>query len=126
MSRPGDALAKVRELVARDGRFRAESYLFTLEGLGQALERNRAAGRRGHITPQELLFALRDLARRQFGYLARVVFEQWGVRSTEDFGAIVFQLAEARLLSKQDSDRLEDFQQVFDFAEAFENLSEVN
>lgn len=125
MTLPGDALLKVKELVGRDGRFRVESYLFTLEGLGQALERNRSQGRRGHITPRELLLALRDEGRRQFGYLGRVVFEQWGVRNTGDFGEIVFQLADLKLLSKQDSDRREDFVDLFDFAEAFETLSET-
>ena len=54
------------------------------------------------------------LARREFGLMAPVVFERWGIDRTEDVGHIVFALIDGNVLSKNDSDRLEDFQGVFD------------
>ena len=47
-----------------------------------------------HISGQELLRGVRSLAISQFGLMARMVFRHWGVRSTTDFGHIVFELIE--------------------------------
>ena len=62
----------------------------------------------------------RDFALEQFGLTARIVLSFWGIQNTEDIGRIVFLLIEAGLLMKQDSDRLEDFEAVYDFEEDFE------
>ncbi|MFQ5843737.1 MAG: Minf_1886 family protein, partial [Planctomycetota bacterium] len=55
------------------------------------------------------------------GFLAKSVLEEWGVRSTEDLGNIVFNLVEAELLSRTESDTRQDFVGVYDFGEAFED-----
>lgn len=47
------------------------------------------------------------------------LFEEWGVRSTEDIGQIVFNMVRAQALRKTDDDKLEDFAGGFDFREAF-------
>ena len=44
---------------------------------------------------------------------------EWGVKSCEDVGEIVFNLIDAKLLGKQSSDRKEDFQNGYNFDEAF-------
>lgn len=51
--------------------------------------------------------------------LAKTVLNHWGLRTTEDFGKIVFALVEAGLMRKTDEDTLEDFQGVYDFDEEF-------
>ena len=51
--------------------------------------------------------------------LAGSVLSHWGVQSTEDFGQIVFMLIEVGLLARQPTDKLEDFERVYDFAEVF-------
>ncbi len=51
--------------------------------------------------------------------MAGDVFNSWGVRSTLDFGRIVFHLVEDGLLKKQADDSLTDFLDRFDFQEAF-------
>ena len=61
---------------------------------------------------------MRDLALREFGLMARVVFRMWGITSTADFGEIVFNLVEEGLMSKTDQDAREDFQGIFDFDRA--------
>ena len=43
------------------------------------------------------------------GPLAPTVFAEWGVRSTEDVGAIVFELVEAGQLSARAEDTILDF-----------------
>ena len=73
-----------------------------------------------HITGRELAEGCRDLAIGQFGPMARTVLQHWGIHSTTDMGEIVYALIDCNVLIKQDSDSREDFQNVFDFEEAFE------
>jgi len=77
-------------------------------------------GRRGHVSGRDLVLGLRDLARERFGLMARTVLTQWGVKSTSDFGELVFNMIEEDIMSKQDSDTRADFADIFDFEEAFE------
>jgi uncharacterized repeat protein (TIGR04138 family) len=51
--------------------------------------------------------------------MAKTVFEQWGVSTTEDFGAIVFQLVDEGLLGKTEQDKMSDFARGYDFDDAF-------
>ena len=74
-----------------------------------------------HITAAELCEGFRELAAAQFGGLAGTVLRQWGVRSTEDVGRIVFELVDRGELSKCDRDRPEDFAGLFDFETTFAN-----
>ncbi|MFW6171745.1 MAG: Minf_1886 family protein, partial [Planctomycetota bacterium] len=61
-----------------------------------------------------------QLALEQFGLMARVVLNSWGIRSTGDVGEIVYNLIGIGMMKKSPSDRREDFEDVFDFEEAFE------
>ncbi len=108
--------AAFRELEKRDGRFHERAYLFVLAALEYAQGRLPA---RRHLSGGELAWACRDFALDQFGLLASTVLAYWGVAATEDFGRIVFMLIDVGLLARQDSDRIEDFARVYDFAEAF-------
>ena len=120
MAAPPPADRKIQELVAKDSRFAAEAYKFTLDALSYTQEQFRLRGHHGHIDGHQLLLGIRDYARKLFGYLGRAVFAEWGIRTTKDFGDIVFNLIEVQLLSKQESDTKSDFEDVFDFEEAFE------
>jgi uncharacterized repeat protein (TIGR04138 family) len=106
------------QLQRRNPCFAAEAYLFVLGGLNRKLGE---LDRPRHITGSELAEAVRDLAIARFGLLARVVLEHWGVHSTEDMGEIVFLLVDHGVLSKQETDRREDFADVYSFEEVFES-----
>ena len=109
-----DVLARIR---ARGGRYDQRAYLFVLA----ALEHFQARlPERRHVSGDELACACRDFAIEQYGLLARHVFEHWGITSTTDLGTIVFTLIEVELLKAQETDRLEDFDRVYGFADAFE------
>lgn len=107
------AFAQIRE---RDGRYQERGYLFVLASLEFAQGRLPA---RRHLSGGELAWACRDFALEQFGLLAQPVLEYWGVTSTEDLGRIVFMLIDVGLLARQESDRLEDFERVYDFDDVF-------
>ena len=76
------------------------------------------AEKQHHVTGKELLEGVRDLALREFGLMARTVFQQWGIQRTDDFGEIVFNLVEAGLMSKTDEDTRRDFHEVYDLDQA--------
>lgn len=78
-----------------------------------------------HISGQQLCQAIRAFAQDQFGYMAKVVLNSWGIHTTSDFGAIVFNLIEIDCMKKSDSDRREDFDDQFDFDEAFTKQYEI-
>ncbi|MDA1039206.1 MAG: hypothetical protein O3A37_02795 [Planctomycetota bacterium] len=79
--------------------------------------RRRRAER--HLTGQELCEAARQYALQQYGYLARTVLATWGLKSTDDFGELVFNMIEIGQMRKTRHDKREDFHDVYDFREAF-------
>jgi uncharacterized repeat protein (TIGR04138 family) len=107
------ALAEIRK---RDGKYHERAYVFVLAALEFAQTRLPA---RRHLSGVELARACGDFALAQFGMLAAAVLTHWGVHATEDFGQIVFRLIDVGLLARQPSDRIEDFEHVYDFAEVF-------
>ena len=108
---------KIEEITARDGRYKANAYSFVMAALEQAIGRLSSVR---HVSGRELLEGIRETGIEQFGPMAKEVFNFWGVYATEDFGNIVFNLIDSGLLSKTDSDRLEDFIDVYDFETVFE------
>ena len=108
--------AAFQRIGRQDGRYHERGYLFVLAALEYAQVKLPA---RRHLSGAELSWACRDLAREQFGLLAPTVLAHWGITSTEDLGRIVFALIDVGLLASQPTDKLEDFERVYDFAEEF-------
>jgi uncharacterized repeat protein (TIGR04138 family) len=106
----------MERLRERNPRFHDAAYLFVLSALHFVIERLTEPR---HISGRELTEGVRDLALERFGPMARTVLEHWGIHATADVGHIVFALVETGILIKQDEDTLQDFEQVFDFDEAF-------
>ncbi|MGQ9505822.1 MAG: Minf_1886 family protein [Thermogutta sp.] len=72
-----------------------------------------------HVSGQELCEAARIYASQQYGYMAKVVLNDWGIYSTSDIGEIVYNLIRIGLMRKTKEDRREDFDNVYDFDEVF-------
>lgn len=122
MNEAPDIEAIVRQVSEKDGRYAPGAYHFLLEALEYTMRlygREKSEGTARHVGGAELLVGIRKYALQQFGMLAPVVFERWGVRRTEDFGSLVFRLIDAGHLSRQDSDSITDFADGFDFNETF-------
>lgn len=112
----------VERIVEADPRYHADAYEFLREALDHTQQQLAAEGPEllpRHVSGQQLLQGIRDLALQQFGPMAVTVLDAWGIRRCEDFGDIVFNLVEYRFLRKTDQDRKEDFQGGYDFNEAF-------
>jgi uncharacterized repeat protein (TIGR04138 family) len=113
------------ELLRRDKRYHRDAYFFIFEALRYAQEQlglgeptvsdDPEMQEQRHVTGQQLCEAIRHYAVDQYGLLAKSVLNDWGVYSTGDFGEIVFNLIDIGQMKKTDSDRREDFENVFDF-----------
>ncbi len=88
---------------------------------GKTRSRPRRERRRAerHVSGQELCEAARQYGQQQYGYLAPTVLATWGIRRTDDIGQIVFNMIDIGQMRKTRSDKLEDFQDVFQFRDAF-------
>jgi uncharacterized repeat protein (TIGR04138 family) len=86
----------VEIITIKDARYPREAYLFVREALDHTqrlLAREQQGGIR-HVSGQELLAGIKDYAATQFGPMAMMVLEEWGIRSCQDFGELVFNMVE--------------------------------
>jgi uncharacterized repeat protein (TIGR04138 family) len=109
-----EVLARIRAI---DGRYHERGYVFVLAALEWCQQHRKA---RGHISGAELARACRDFAIDRFGLTSRTVLSHWGIHSTEDIGRIVYTLIDVGLLIQHATDRIEDFEDVYDFTRTFE------
>lgn len=106
-----------------DPRYKRGAYYFLRQALDYSLKELHKDGkldRTNHLTGQQLLEGIRLYAIDQYGPMARTVFENWGVRECRDFGNIVFNLVDCKVLGKTDQDRPEDFDGGYSFSAAFD------
>ena len=108
---------KTEEISGKDARYKPDAYEFIMQAL---IFTQKKLKKQGHLSGQELAQGARDLALQQYGPMAKVVLGHWGIKSTEDFGEIVFNMVENDLLGKTDEDSREDFKGVYDFQDAFD------
>jgi uncharacterized repeat protein (TIGR04138 family) len=147
-----DSSHPIAKLIREDPRYRLEAYVFVFEALTFAQElfssdseghrkkvvsrkrRSDAASKKGpeiesderHVTGQELCEAIRRMALEQYGYMAKTVFNNWGIHGTGDFGEIVFNLIRVGQMRKTERDRREDFNDVYDFDTALKEKYRIN
>jgi uncharacterized repeat protein (TIGR04138 family) len=108
---------RIDQIAKEDGRFNPNALNFVYEGISYTAKKFYSEPT--HVTGQALSVGLRDLAIEKWGRLAQLVLESWGIKSTSDFGDIVFLMIENQWMSAQPTDTIEDFDNVFDFQTAF-------
>jgi len=113
----------VEMILAKDSRYARDAYFFVRDALDvakkQVHKENRESREEKHVTGQELLEGIRQFALNQFGPMALTVLEEWGVHNSRDFGEIVFNMVEIELLAKTEKDNRDDFNNGYDFTDAF-------
>src|SRR5215468_11549777 len=111
----------LESVVANDPRYQREAYIFLRDALDFTTKQQKKA--KGvtvrHVSGPELLEGVRQYALKEFGPMVVTVFDNWGIRSCEDIGHMVFNLIGAGIFGKTDEDSIEDFKAVYDFREAF-------
>jgi uncharacterized repeat protein (TIGR04138 family) len=117
--------AEIVSLICKeDARFDKKAYEFVRQGLDHTVKELRKkelskAERSRHVSGPELLQGIRIFGLDQYGPLTKTVLNAWGVKRCRDFGDIVFNLIEYNVFSKTESDRPEDFTDIYTFEEAF-------
>ena len=116
MERESDFYEKVEKIVEKDPRYKVAAYAFVMLALNYTLSK---LDKPRHVSGRELLGGIKEFGLSQYGPMTKTVFDYWGVRTTRDFGEIVFNLVENRLLGKTEEDKLQDFDNAYDFEEEF-------
>src|SRR5437016_5261019 len=123
-------------ITVKDSRYPREAYLFVREALDhtqRSLLKEKQSGIR-HVSGHELLAGIKTYASAQFGPMAMMVLAEWGIRSCQDFGEIVFNMVETGGCPMLSADDITDFsslakrlRQQADPVSAFlwQNLSEA-
>ena len=115
-SKKTEYVDRIEQIVEKYPEYHPDAYRFILSGLNFTI---KEIGKPGHVTGQDLSRGIMSHANEEFGPMARTVFDHWGLQETLDFGKIVYNMIEAQLMSRQETDTIEDFKDVVDFDEYF-------
>ncbi|UCE98710.1 MAG: hypothetical protein JSV82_05830 [Planctomycetota bacterium] len=110
---------KLEDIAIEDGRFSPNAVKFIYEGLGYTAK--KIATEPAHVTGQALCEGLRKLALKKWGRLAMLVLNNWGIKTTRDFGEIVYLMIKHKWMSAQPTDSVDDFDNVYNFKTAFKD-----
>jgi len=136
------------KLLEQDKRFKQEAYSFVFEALDYAQNRlhlgercpsepvivapefvsdeeemdspEEAINEGKHISGQDLAEAARQYALEMYGFMAKTVLKGFGIKSTGDIGEIVYNMIRIGRMKKTPNDSRQDFEDVYDFATAFD------
>ena len=106
----------LEKIFEKDTRYREDAYDFVMEALTYTQKKFNSST---HVSGEQILTGIRELLIKQYGPMAMNVLEHWGIQSTEDFGNIVFNLVDNKVLSKTETDSIEVFRNAYDFDEVF-------
>lgn len=104
--------AAVRQLREADPAYAPDAYYLVRDTVTYALDKQEV---HRHLSARELVLALIEYARKEYGPLAREVLTEWGVTGPADVGRIVYKLIGVKILSASPEDRPEDFLVIGDW-----------
>jgi len=110
----------IAAILKRDQRYDVHAYFFLKDALDFTLKKisEDDPGSSRHVSGEELLEGFKDCALNQFGPMAATLMEEWGVKECRDVGNMVFRLIEEQIFGKQESDKPEDFEGLFNLDRA--------
>ena len=112
----------LEQIAKEDGRFGSGAIRFVYEGLGYTVK--KVADEPRHVGGETLCEGLKKLALERWGRLAMLVLNSWGIKTTRDFGEIVFSLIKHKWMSAQPTDSIDDFNDVYNFKAVFKDQFE--
>lgn len=108
----------VHESLNRDPRYAAQGYAFLCAALEHTMKIQQKDEESRHVTGQEILAGLRDLAVLEFGPMALFVLNDWGIHQSEDVGNMVYNFINIGYFGKNETDNIEDFSDGVDMQDA--------
>ncbi len=112
----------LEQIAIEDDRFSPPGIRFVYEALGFTVKKITVEPR--HVSGQTLCEGLKKLAVEKWGRMAMVVLNAWGVKTTRDFGEIVYLMIKYEWMSAQSADSIDDFNDVYDFKTVFKDQFE--
>ena len=106
----------ISNICTEDPRYYPEAYEFVMEALSFSQNKFKKSK---HISGEELLAGIKALLLKKFGPMTMTVLKHWGIKTTDDFGNIVFNLVESKILAKDTQDHYDSFKNAYDFDEVF-------
>lgn len=116
MNKTNKIFEKIQTLTEKNRKYKFEAYTFILAALHDTMKKIYPPR---HITGKEFCEGIRKYALEQFGPMAKTLLEFWGIKTTTDFGRIVFDLVDVGLMRKTEEDSIEDFRNIYSFKKAF-------
>ena len=112
----------IEKIAKEDGRYNINAIRFVYDGLGYAAK--KIVDEPEHVSGQTLCQGLKQLAIEKWGRLAMLVLNRWNVKTTRDFGEIVYLMIKHKWMRAQPIDSIEDFDDVYDFKTVFKDQFE--
>ncbi len=109
----------LEKIAKENGRYNTRAIRFVSEGLSYTAK--KVADEPKHVSGRTLCDGLRKLALEKWGPLSLLVLNSWGVKTTRDFGEIVWLMISHNLMSAHPTDSIDDFNDVYDFKTTFKN-----
>ncbi len=101
------------DIVAKDDRYDGRAYAVLMDVV-------HYLGKDGkHMGAEDIMDEFRETVLDQFGPLSYRVLTEWGLKSCEDLGEMMFNLAEFHRVQRDENDTQEAFVGGYDFEEAF-------
>ncbi len=107
----------VNTILATHPEYHAEAYSFMRQALDAASEQFHKDRNAPHLSAEELYLGAAACALEEYGPLARLVLSRWGIETSSDIGAIVYNLIEVGVFGKQEGDTREQFDNLRSLAE---------
>ena len=127
----GQPQKDIYEVIRDLGKYPLDAFQFVQEGLSYAVMETH-----GEMSPEqqelhkfmyehEINLDRLEYLQLKFGALASAVLNHWNIRRTRDFGEIVFALVDNEFLQKQPDDSIDDFDEIYQFAEALDQSFKI-
>jgi uncharacterized repeat protein (TIGR04138 family) len=107
----------VSQICLKDSRYHGDAYEFVMEALNFAQKKFK---KEKHINGMQFLEGIKALLLKKFGPMTIPILDYWGVKNTEDFGNIVYNLEKYKVIAKDEDDQYETFKDVYDFQKVFD------
>ena len=120
----------IEEIAKLDGRYSLRAFEFVHEGLSRTVKKDYGDETENqgphHVTGKQLCLGLAEFAAEKWGRMAKVVLNHLGIKSTLDFGAIVYLMVEHKWMYARPQDSINEFKNVYDFEKVFEKNFEFS
>ena len=102
------------DIVAKDSRYDARAYALLMDCVHYLGKEGR------HMDAWDIMEEFKERTLDQYGAMSYTVLTEWGLKSTEDIGEMMFNLAEHHRVRRDEEDTSECFVGGYDFKEAFQ------